>query len=199
MGFLAGIGSSLKGGTVSLHKGFPFVYWLRSKFSHQYSHNFLVGACTGLYKPVQALKVESLQEKQAMSDCPQVWFHFARQALIGLLHIIYMIRSSFIYFSNMAQDRERAFVCCYCCHHHWQRQWHFHVYVMSSSLNNVLSWQFYLISALNLFVSHASSCGPHMASESWHLGKMAHLWACQQSEKPKKAASFLSFCWCSLI
>ena len=27
-----------------------------------------MGACTGLYKPVQALKVESLQEKQAMSD-----------------------------------------------------------------------------------------------------------------------------------
>ena len=44
---------------------------------HQYSHNFLVGACTGLYKPVQALKVESLQEKQAMSDFPQVWSHFA--------------------------------------------------------------------------------------------------------------------------
>ena len=44
---------------------------------HQYSHNFLVGACTGLYKPVQGLKVERLQEKQAMSDFPQVWFHFA--------------------------------------------------------------------------------------------------------------------------
>jgi hypothetical protein len=40
-----------------------------------------VGACTGLYKPVQALKVESLQEKQAMSDFPQVWFHFAQQAM----------------------------------------------------------------------------------------------------------------------
>jgi len=39
---------------------------------HQYSHNFLVGACTGLYKPVQAQKVESLQAKQAMSDFPQV-------------------------------------------------------------------------------------------------------------------------------
>jgi len=39
---------------------------------HQYSYNFLVGTCTGLYKPVQALKVESLQEKQAMSDFPQV-------------------------------------------------------------------------------------------------------------------------------
>ena len=49
--------------------------------AHQYSHNFLVGTCTGLYKPVQALKVESLQEKQAMSDFPQVWFHFARQAM----------------------------------------------------------------------------------------------------------------------
>jgi hypothetical protein len=43
---------------------------------HQYSHNFLVGTCTGLYKPVQALKVESLQEKQAMSDFPQVLFSF---------------------------------------------------------------------------------------------------------------------------
>jgi hypothetical protein len=39
---------------------------------HQYSHSFLVGACTGLYKPVQALKVESPPEKQAMSDFPQV-------------------------------------------------------------------------------------------------------------------------------
>src|SRR5882762_8360032 len=85
---------------------------------HQYSHNFLVGACTGLYKPVQALKVESLQEKQAMSDFPQVWFHFAQQALIGSLRIICVIRSSFIYFSNMAQDRERAFVCCCCPHRH---------------------------------------------------------------------------------
>src|SRR5712672_2673840 len=81
---------------------------------HQYSHNFLVGACTGLYKPVQALKVESPSEKQAMSDFPQVWFHFARQALIGSLRIICMIKSSFIYFPSMAQDRERAFVCC-CC------------------------------------------------------------------------------------
>jgi len=45
---------------------------------HQYSYNFLVGT---LYKPVQALKVESLQAKQAMSDFPQVWFHFARQAM----------------------------------------------------------------------------------------------------------------------
>ena len=80
------------------------------------SHNFLVGACTGLYKLVEALKVESLQEKQAMSDFPQVWFNFARQALIGSLRIICMIRSSFIYFPNMAQDRERAFVCCCCCH-----------------------------------------------------------------------------------
>ena len=43
---------------------------------HQYSHNFLVGTCTGLYKPVQALKVESLQEKKAMSDFPQVLFSF---------------------------------------------------------------------------------------------------------------------------
>jgi hypothetical protein len=42
------------------------------KTPHQYSYNFLVGTCTGLYKPVQALKVESLQEKQAMSDFPQV-------------------------------------------------------------------------------------------------------------------------------
>ena len=95
----------------------------------------------------------------------------------------------------MAQDHEWAFVCCCCCHHHWQQQQHIHVYIVSISLNNVLSWQFYLISALNLFVSHASSCGPHMASESWHLGKMAQLWACWQLEKPKKAASFLSFCW----
>src|SRR5712664_907630 len=94
----------------STHK---FHMWL---VIHQYSHNFLVGACTGLYKPVQALKVESLQEKQAMSDFPQVWFHFAQQALIGSLCIICVIRSSFIYFSNMAQDRERAFVCC-CCRH----------------------------------------------------------------------------------
>ena len=99
----------------------------------------------------------------------------------------------------MAQDHEWAVVCCCCCHHHWQQQQHFHVYVVSSSLNNVLSWQFYLISALNLFVSHASSCGPHMASESWHLGKTAHLWACRQAEKPKKAESFLSFCWCQLV
>src|SRR6266436_3810341 len=82
---------------------------------HQYSHNFLVGACTGLYKPVQALKVESLPEKQAMSDFPQVWFHFAQQALIGSLRIIHMIESSFIYFLSMAQDRERAFICCCCC------------------------------------------------------------------------------------
>jgi hypothetical protein len=29
-----------------------------------------------LWVLVQALKVESLQEKQAMSDFPQVWFHF---------------------------------------------------------------------------------------------------------------------------
>jgi hypothetical protein len=65
-----------------------------------------VGACTGLYKPVQALNVESLQEKQAMSDFPQVWFHFVQEALIGSLRIICVIRSSFIYFSNMAQDRE---------------------------------------------------------------------------------------------
>jgi len=50
---------------------------------HQYSHNFLVGTCTGLYKPVQALKVESLQEKQAMSNFAQVWFHFMRQAMTG--------------------------------------------------------------------------------------------------------------------
>jgi hypothetical protein len=35
---------------------------------HQYSYNFLVGTYTGLYKPVQALKVKSLQEKHAMSD-----------------------------------------------------------------------------------------------------------------------------------
>ena len=25
---------------------------------------------------------------------------------------------------------------------------------------------------------------------------MSNLWACQQAEKPKKAESFLSFCWC---
>ena len=71
-----------------------------------------------LWALVQALKVESPQEKQAMSDFPQGWFNFARQALIGSLRIIYMIRSSFIYFPNMAQDRERAFVCCCCCHRH---------------------------------------------------------------------------------
>jgi len=69
---------------------------------HQYSHYFLVG----LYRFVQALKVEILQEKQAMSDFPQVWFHFMQQALIGSLRIICMIRSSFIYFLNMAQDHE---------------------------------------------------------------------------------------------
>src|ERR1700729_2147208 len=74
-----------------------------------------------LWALVQALKVESLQEKQAMSDFPQVWFHFARQALIGSLRIICMIRSSFIYFPNMAQDRERAFVCCCSRHRHRQR------------------------------------------------------------------------------
>jgi hypothetical protein len=39
---------------------------------------FFVGTCTGLYKPVQALKVESLQ---TMSDFPQVCFHFAQQAM----------------------------------------------------------------------------------------------------------------------
>ena len=71
-----------------------------------------------LWALVQALKVESPPEQQAMSDFPQVWFHFARQALIGSLRIIRMIKSSFIYFPNMAQDRERAFVCCCCCHRH---------------------------------------------------------------------------------
>ena len=40
-----------------------------------------MGACIGLYKPVQALEVESQQEKQAMSDFPQVWFYFAQQAM----------------------------------------------------------------------------------------------------------------------
>jgi hypothetical protein len=48
---------------------------------HQYSHNFFVGTCAGLYKPVQALKVESLQAKQAMSNFSQVWFYFAQQAM----------------------------------------------------------------------------------------------------------------------
>jgi hypothetical protein len=51
---------------------------------HQYSHNFLVGTCTGLYKPVQALKAESLQEKQAMSDFAQVWFHFIQQVKLAI-------------------------------------------------------------------------------------------------------------------
>jgi len=166
-------------------------YVLRGDLIHQYSHNFLVDTCTGSYKPVQALKVGSLQEKQAMSNFPQVWFHFMRQALMGSLHIICMIRSSFIYFLNMAQDHELAFVCCCCCHCHWQQQQHFCVYVVSSGLNKVLGWQFYLINTFNLFVSHAPSCGPYMASESWDLGKMAHLWACWRLGKPKKAESFL--------
>jgi hypothetical protein len=36
--------------------------------------------------------------------------------------------------------------------------------VVSSGLNEILGWQFYLISALNLFVSHVLSCGSH-----WHV------------------------------
>jgi hypothetical protein len=51
---------------------------------HQYSHKFPVGACTGLYKPVRALKVERLQEKQAMSDFPQVQFLFVRQVMTSV-------------------------------------------------------------------------------------------------------------------
>jgi hypothetical protein len=37
---------------------------------------------------------------------------------------------------------------------------------VSSGLNKILGWQFYLMSASNLFVSHAPSCSTHIASES---------------------------------
>jgi hypothetical protein len=94
----------------------------------------------------------------------------------------------------MARDREQVSVCC-CC----QQQQHFCIYVVSSGLNKILGWQFYLISALSLFVSHALNYGSHMPSESWDLGKMAHLWTCQQLEKPKKAERFLKFCWCKYM
>jgi hypothetical protein len=35
---------------------------------HQYSHTFLAGTCASLYKLVQALKVDKLPVKPAMSD-----------------------------------------------------------------------------------------------------------------------------------
>ena len=151
--------------------------------------------CTSLCNFVKPLKSKSYKchklclEKSVTPE--------AHHCLIGSLHIICVIRSSFIYFPNMAQDGEQASVCC--CYFHHDNDI-FCINVVCSSINKILDWQFYLISALSLSSeSHALSCGSRMASESWDLGKMAHLWDCQQPETPKKAERFLKCCWCQVV
>jgi len=90
----------------------------------------------------------------------------------------------------MAQDRERAFVCCCCCHRHWQRQRHFRVYVVSSGLNKILSWQFYLISAFNLFCKSCSKLRSSYGFIILRFGKNGTLVSLSASGKAQKGNKF---------
>ena len=54
---------------LSKHKKHTFFSFFHR---HQHSHRFLVGACTGLHKPVQALQVASPKAKWAISNFLQV-------------------------------------------------------------------------------------------------------------------------------
>ena len=62
-----------------------------------------------LYRLVQALKVESLQEKQAMSNFPQVWFHSVQQA--HRLTTYYLHDQKFIYIAPKHGSRPWVSIC----------------------------------------------------------------------------------------